>query len=158
MQGEQLPNDEVGSLVWSGVDLFTAEVVDGLFGTKLPTTVCALSPLICSCDYSVYDFALLCHELFFILYMVLLLCHKFFFVSFIIILVLDIIFFVVDELVVSTLSLRTYAWICISFLKNLHLCLLVLLARNGRESLYAKEDGLAYEHEAIASFLLMFFS
>ncbi|XP_057505146.1 AT-rich interactive domain-containing protein 4-like [Actinidia eriantha] len=39
LQGEQLPNDEVGSLVWSGVDLFTAEVVAGLFGTKLPTTV-----------------------------------------------------------------------------------------------------------------------
>ncbi|PSS07285.1 AT-rich interactive domain-containing protein [Actinidia chinensis var. chinensis] len=39
LQGEQLPNDEVGSLLWSGVDLSTAEVVAGLFGTILPTTV-----------------------------------------------------------------------------------------------------------------------
>ncbi|XP_057459848.1 AT-rich interactive domain-containing protein 4-like [Actinidia eriantha] len=39
LQGEQLPSDEVGSLVWSGVDLSTAEVVTGLFGTVLPTTV-----------------------------------------------------------------------------------------------------------------------
>uniref|UniRef100_A0A5B6Z6T6 ARID domain-containing protein n=2 Tax=Davidia involucrata TaxID=16924 RepID=A0A5B6Z6T6_DAVIN len=39
LQGEQLPNDEVGSLVWGGVDLSTAEAISGLFGTTLPTTV-----------------------------------------------------------------------------------------------------------------------
>ncbi|XP_052180658.1 AT-rich interactive domain-containing protein 4-like isoform X2 [Diospyros lotus] len=39
LQGEHLPNDEVGSLVWAGVDLSTAESIDGLFGTTLPTTV-----------------------------------------------------------------------------------------------------------------------
>ncbi|KAA8540205.1 hypothetical protein F0562_024232 [Nyssa sinensis] len=39
LQGELFPNDEVGSLVWGGVDLSTAEAISGLFGTTLPTTV-----------------------------------------------------------------------------------------------------------------------
>ncbi|XP_028064254.1 AT-rich interactive domain-containing protein 4 [Camellia sinensis] len=39
LQGEQLPNDEVGSLVWGGIDVSTAEAVAGLFGSTLPTTV-----------------------------------------------------------------------------------------------------------------------
>ncbi|KAM7480654.1 hypothetical protein LguiA_028867 [Lonicera macranthoides] len=39
LQGEQLPNDEVGSLVWGGVDLSTAEAISGLFSTTMPTTV-----------------------------------------------------------------------------------------------------------------------
>ncbi|KAL6996195.1 AT-rich interactive domain-containing protein 4 [Sarracenia purpurea var. burkii] len=39
LQGEQLPNNEVGSLVWAGGDLSSAEVVAGLFVTVLPTTV-----------------------------------------------------------------------------------------------------------------------
>ncbi|WJZ94212.1 hypothetical protein VitviT2T_013089 [Vitis vinifera] len=38
-QGEQLQNDEVGSLVWGGVELSSAEDICGLFGSKLPTTV-----------------------------------------------------------------------------------------------------------------------
>ncbi|GMQ07974.1 hypothetical protein CsSME_00051932 [Camellia sinensis var. sinensis] len=45
LQGEQLPNDEVGSLVWGGIDVSTAEAVAGLFGSTLPTTVCGSSPL-----------------------------------------------------------------------------------------------------------------
>ncbi|KAG5538031.1 hypothetical protein RHGRI_025202 [Rhododendron griersonianum] len=39
LQGEQLPHDEVGSLVWAGAHLSTAEAVAGLFGSVLPTTV-----------------------------------------------------------------------------------------------------------------------
>ncbi|XP_059643866.1 AT-rich interactive domain-containing protein 4 isoform X2 [Cornus florida] len=39
LQGEQLPNDEVGSLVWGGVDLSTTEAISGLFGSTLPNTV-----------------------------------------------------------------------------------------------------------------------
>ncbi|XP_031092123.1 AT-rich interactive domain-containing protein 4-like [Ipomoea triloba] len=39
LQGEQLPNDEVGSLVWEGLDLSSEEAISGLFGAKLPTTV-----------------------------------------------------------------------------------------------------------------------
>ncbi|KAI7985846.1 AT-rich interactive domain-containing protein 4 [Camellia lanceoleosa] len=39
LQGEQLPNDEVGSLVWGGIDVSTAEAVAGLFCSTLPTTV-----------------------------------------------------------------------------------------------------------------------
>ncbi|KAA8541586.1 hypothetical protein F0562_022738 [Nyssa sinensis] len=39
LQGEQLPNDEVGSLVWGGVDSSTSEAISGLFNTTLPTTV-----------------------------------------------------------------------------------------------------------------------
>lgn len=44
-QGEQLQNDEVGSLVWGGVELSSAEDICGLFGSKLPTTVCDISLL-----------------------------------------------------------------------------------------------------------------
>lgn len=40
LQGEQLPNDEVGSLVWGGLDLSAAEAISGLFTTTMPTTVC----------------------------------------------------------------------------------------------------------------------
>ncbi|XP_027122581.1 AT-rich interactive domain-containing protein 4-like [Coffea arabica] len=39
LQGEQFANNEVGSLVWGGVDLNTAEAITGLFGSMLPTTV-----------------------------------------------------------------------------------------------------------------------
>lgn len=39
LQGEQLPNDEVGSLIWGGVDLLTTEAICGLFSSTLPTTV-----------------------------------------------------------------------------------------------------------------------
>ncbi|KAG7013957.1 AT-rich interactive domain-containing protein 4 [Cucurbita argyrosperma subsp. argyrosperma] len=39
LQGERLENDEVGSLVWEGVDLFTVEAISGLFSSPLPTTV-----------------------------------------------------------------------------------------------------------------------
>lgn len=42
-QGEQLQNDEVGSLVWGGVEMSSAEDICGLFGTKFPTTVCDVS-------------------------------------------------------------------------------------------------------------------
>ncbi|XP_023524673.1 AT-rich interactive domain-containing protein 4-like isoform X1 [Cucurbita pepo subsp. pepo] len=38
LQGEQLENDELGSLVWNGVDL-SLEDLCGLFDTALPTTV-----------------------------------------------------------------------------------------------------------------------
>jgi len=43
LQGEQLENDEVGSLVWEGFDLFTVEAISGLFSSPLPTTVCSTS-------------------------------------------------------------------------------------------------------------------
>lgn len=43
LQGERLENDEVGSLVWDGVDLFTVEAISGLFSSPLPTTVCSTS-------------------------------------------------------------------------------------------------------------------
>ncbi|KAL5583381.1 hypothetical protein UlMin_015823 [Ulmus minor] len=39
LQGEQLENDEVGSLVWGDDELLTSEDVTELFGTTLPTTV-----------------------------------------------------------------------------------------------------------------------
>ncbi|KAF8401159.1 hypothetical protein HHK36_014463 [Tetracentron sinense] len=40
LQGEQLLNDEeIGSLVWGGVELSTAEGISGIFGPSLPTTV-----------------------------------------------------------------------------------------------------------------------
>ena len=42
-QGEQLQNDEVGSLVWGGVEMSSAEDICGLFGAKLPSTVRELS-------------------------------------------------------------------------------------------------------------------
>ncbi|KAF8388676.1 hypothetical protein HHK36_025356 [Tetracentron sinense] len=39
-QGEQLLNDEeIGSLVWGGVDLSAAKAISGLFGPSLPTTI-----------------------------------------------------------------------------------------------------------------------
>ncbi|KAF1868925.1 hypothetical protein Lal_00048204 [Lupinus albus] len=38
LQGEQLPNGEVGSLVWQGVELSTLEAITELFGPTLPTT------------------------------------------------------------------------------------------------------------------------
>lgn len=43
LQGERLQNDEVGSLVWGGVDLSTVEAISGLFSSPLPTTVCSTS-------------------------------------------------------------------------------------------------------------------
>ncbi|KAK7294523.1 hypothetical protein RJT34_17412 [Clitoria ternatea] len=39
LQGEQLPNGEVGSLVWQDVDLSTPEAITELFGSTLPTAV-----------------------------------------------------------------------------------------------------------------------
>lgn len=44
LQGEQLGNDEIGSLVWNGVDLFLEDLC-GLFNTALPTVVCSVSLL-----------------------------------------------------------------------------------------------------------------
>lgn len=41
LQGEQLGNDEIGSLVWNGVDL-SLEDLCGLFNTALPTIVCSV--------------------------------------------------------------------------------------------------------------------
>ncbi|KAK7287305.1 hypothetical protein RIF29_00535 [Crotalaria pallida] len=38
-QGERLPNGEVGSLVWQGVELSTPEAITELFGPTLPTAV-----------------------------------------------------------------------------------------------------------------------
>lgn len=43
LQGEQVQNDEVGSLMWGGVALSTVEAVCSLFDTTLPTTVCCSS-------------------------------------------------------------------------------------------------------------------
>ncbi|TMW90035.1 hypothetical protein EJD97_016275 [Solanum chilense] len=39
LQGEHLSNDEVGSLVWGGLDLSSAEAISGLFSSVLPTAV-----------------------------------------------------------------------------------------------------------------------
>lgn len=39
LQGEQLVNEEVGSVVWQGVELSTPEDISELFGTSLPTAV-----------------------------------------------------------------------------------------------------------------------
>ncbi|OIW04542.1 hypothetical protein TanjilG_13924 [Lupinus angustifolius] len=39
LQGEQLANGEVGSLVWQGVELSTPEAITELFGPTLPTAV-----------------------------------------------------------------------------------------------------------------------
>ncbi|KAL2934137.1 AT-rich interactive domain-containing protein 4 [Bienertia sinuspersici] len=39
LQGQLLPNDEVGALAWDGVDLSNAEVISELFSHVLPTTV-----------------------------------------------------------------------------------------------------------------------
>ena len=43
LQGEQLANGEVGSLVWQGVELSTPEDIKEVFGPTLPTAVCILS-------------------------------------------------------------------------------------------------------------------
>jgi hypothetical protein len=43
LQGEQLVNEEVGSLVWQGVELSIPEDLSELFGTTLPTVVCILN-------------------------------------------------------------------------------------------------------------------
>ena len=43
LQGEQLANGEVGSLVWQGVELSTPEDITEVFGPTLPTAVCILS-------------------------------------------------------------------------------------------------------------------
>ena len=43
LQGEQLANGEVGSLVWQGVNLSTPEAISALFGSTLPTAVCILN-------------------------------------------------------------------------------------------------------------------
>jgi hypothetical protein len=40
LQGEQLENDEVGPLVWEGVDISTPEAISEIFATALPTAVC----------------------------------------------------------------------------------------------------------------------
>ncbi|XP_068335853.1 AT-rich interactive domain-containing protein 4-like [Pyrus communis] len=39
LQGEQLGNNEIGSLVWEDVDLSTPEAISEIFGATLPTTV-----------------------------------------------------------------------------------------------------------------------
>ncbi|KAK9726850.1 hypothetical protein RND81_05G241500 [Saponaria officinalis] len=39
LQGEWLPNDEIGGLVWDGVDLSNVEALSDLFGHVLPSTV-----------------------------------------------------------------------------------------------------------------------
>uniref|UniRef100_A0A803KQW0 ARID domain-containing protein n=1 Tax=Chenopodium quinoa TaxID=63459 RepID=A0A803KQW0_CHEQI len=39
LQGQVLPNDEIGSLVWDGVDMSDAEVISEVFNHVLPTTV-----------------------------------------------------------------------------------------------------------------------
>ncbi|CAK9144671.1 unnamed protein product [Ilex paraguariensis] len=44
LQGEQLPNGEIGSLVWGGVEFSTTEAISRLFSTTLPTTVYLESP------------------------------------------------------------------------------------------------------------------
>ncbi|KAL3632855.1 AT-rich interactive domain-containing protein 4 [Castilleja foliolosa] len=38
-QGKHLPNDEVGALVWEGLDLSSPEALSGLFSSTLPSTV-----------------------------------------------------------------------------------------------------------------------
>lgn len=43
LQGEQLANEEVGSLVWQDVELSTSEAIAKLFGATLPTAVCILN-------------------------------------------------------------------------------------------------------------------
>lgn len=39
LQGEQLENDEVGPLVWEGVDMSTPEAISEIFPMTLPTAV-----------------------------------------------------------------------------------------------------------------------
>ncbi|KAL3632102.1 AT-rich interactive domain-containing protein 4 [Castilleja foliolosa] len=43
-QGKHLPNDEVGPLVWEGLDLSSPETLSGLFSSTLPTTVYLEAP------------------------------------------------------------------------------------------------------------------
>lgn len=43
LQGKQLGNGTVGSLVWQGVELSTPEDIEELFGPTLPTAVCILN-------------------------------------------------------------------------------------------------------------------
>lgn len=45
LQGEQIANDEVGPLVWEGVDMSTPEAISEIFATTLPTAVCDISIL-----------------------------------------------------------------------------------------------------------------
>ncbi len=45
LQGEQLENDEVGPLVFGGVDVSTPEAISEIFATTLPTAVCNTSKL-----------------------------------------------------------------------------------------------------------------
>lgn len=45
LQGVQLVNDEVGPLVWEGVDMSTPEAISEIFATTLPTAVCDISKL-----------------------------------------------------------------------------------------------------------------
>lgn len=66
LQGQLLPNDEIGSIVWDGVDLSDAEVISELFNHVLPTTVRELPGfvvfyvvLLCECIV-VYDCILNC--------------------------------------------------------------------------------------------------
>jgi hypothetical protein len=40
LQGAQLENDEVGPLVWEGVDMSAPEAISEIFATALPTAVC----------------------------------------------------------------------------------------------------------------------
>lgn len=60
LQGEQLENEEVGSLVWQGVELSTPEAIAELFGTTLPTAVCILNFSSFLVLYT-YDRALCCY-------------------------------------------------------------------------------------------------
>lgn len=50
LQGEHLSNDEVGSLVWGGLDLSSAEAISGLFSSVLPTAVCNILSFVFSGD------------------------------------------------------------------------------------------------------------
>lgn len=64
LQGEQLSNDEVGSLVWGGVDLSTPDAISGLFNAStLPTTVCYLVCIAVICSFLNFNVA---HSIFFI--------------------------------------------------------------------------------------------
>ncbi|KAL6585237.1 hypothetical protein OROMI_004526 [Orobanche minor] len=39
LQGKHLPNDEIGSFVWEGLELSSPEALSGLFSATMPTTV-----------------------------------------------------------------------------------------------------------------------
>ncbi|KAL6496906.1 hypothetical protein OROGR_028835 [Orobanche gracilis] len=39
LQGKHLPNDEIGSFVWEGLELSSTESLSGLFSSTMPTTV-----------------------------------------------------------------------------------------------------------------------